>query len=73
MVETRKEIEKFLRKEKPLARLVHIKKDGIFYKARHGAEENGIPVFFKVPLNDIGDAKFEAIMPSQLLIRYLID
>lgn len=68
-MQTRKEIEKLIRKEKPVASLLYIKKNGIHYRAYLGA----VPVFFKVPLNDLGDAEWLAAMPSQLLIRHLID
>lgn len=72
MIQTKTEIQKIIRKEKPLARLMNVKKDGIYYTARLGDEQAAVPVFFKVPLDDIGDAKFEALMPSQLLIKHLI-
>lgn len=65
------EIKKDIYKEKPVAKLIDISKEGIYYRAH--VLSNAYDVYFKVPLQDLGDAKWYSTMPSQLLLRYLID
>lgn len=63
------EIKKALYKQKPIAELIHVKKNGVTYMT------SLIPggfVVFRVPLNEIGDAEWLVEMPSQLLIRYIL-
>lgn len=65
------EVKKDLYKEKPLAKIIRVNKDGIHYKTH--VLSNAYDVYFTVPLNEIGDAKWDSQMPSQLLLRYMID
>lgn len=75
------EIKKSLYREKPVANIEQIKKDGIFYSCKFNVVVEtlesrkrvvNMDVFFCVPLDDIGEAIFLNEMPAQLLIRYLI-
>ncbi len=68
---TKAEIKKTLYRTKPDAKLIHIGKDGLYYKTH--VLEDAYDLFFLVPLNDMGDAKWFPFMPAQLLLRYLID
>lgn len=70
-MERKIEIEKLIRGAKPKAKFMYANKFGLYYKATLG----DVPVFFKVPLAEVSESvtKFEDYMPSQLLIRYLID
>lgn len=65
------ELKKVLYKEKPVAQLLSIKKGFINYDAE--IEFGAAPVFFRIPIADIGDAEFLPEMPSQSLIRYLVE
>lgn len=67
----RDEIKKDIYRTKPVAELLYINKDGIHYKAH--VWESAYNIFFRVPLNDLGEAKWSANMPAQLLLRYLIN
>lgn len=75
---TKDQIKKALYREKPEAKLLYIKKNGIHYRTfinvmvSENITEETASVFFKVPLEDLGDAEWLASMPSQLLLRYLI-
>lgn len=65
------EIKKSLYKEKPHAVFVSANKDGLLYIASLYKPQL-VNIYFRVPFNDIGDAKFHIEMESQLLIRYII-
>lgn len=60
-------IKKELYKQKPNAVLNMVDKRGIHYWSRL----DGVTIVFLIPLNDIGDGKFEDVMPAQLLIRWI--
>lgn len=74
------EIKKILYSLKPEAKFQGLNKSGIRYLAQIGrtkakpitTEVETIDIHFYIPLNDIGDADFQAIMPAQLLIRYIV-
>lgn len=73
------EIKKLLYREKPKARFERVDKDGVHYSLGLVFEhievpelKRAIPVFFLVPLSDIGDAQFLYEIPAQLLIRYIV-
>ena len=70
------DIKKLLYKEKMLAVIINVSKDGIFYSTRinNGSDikEDKWDVTFLVPLSDIGDAKFEHSISSQFLIRWIL-
>lgn len=68
---TTNEIKRAIYKEKPEAILLYIKKNGIHYEAE--IDFGPHPIVFRVPLYDLGDAEWKNRMPSQLLIRYLIN
>lgn len=70
---TKDEIKKAIYRTKPLAHMLYIKTTGIHYRATLELPSPPRWVFFKVPLEDLGEAEWNATMPSQLLIRYLID
>jgi hypothetical protein len=65
------EIKKILYRENPKAELMNVSKDRIFYMAKIKAEDKDEMIRFFIPLGDIGDAKFEWLMDSKLLIRWL--
>lgn len=67
----RDEIKKALYKSKPEAWLLYIKKNGIHYRTFLDKTQKWI--FFKVPLDDLGEGEWLTSMPAQLLLRYLID
>lgn len=69
MIQTKTEIQKLIRKEKPVAEFMYVRNRYIYYKAKLGT----IPILFQIPFDDTGTAQFDPTMPSQLLIRYLID
>lgn len=64
------ELQKELRRKKPIAILISINKSGLKYLTR--LEDRDDYIYFTVPLDEIGDATWLPEMPSQLLIRYLI-
>jgi hypothetical protein len=70
------EIKKVLYKEKPLAHFDHCRKDArgicLLYFCVIGPPESDNIQYFRVPIEDIGDAVFPSIIYSQLLIRYII-
>lgn len=63
------EIKKALYKENSKAFLYNVRKDGIMYTTGFG--ENTIT--FLIPLNEIGDVKWEREMEAKLLIRYIYE
>lgn len=76
-MDTITEIKKELYRVKPTAKLIHVKKGHLTYKAVWGGGEVNPPTplfqaIFMVPFDDIGDAEFLPEMPAQSLIRYLI-
>jgi len=64
------EIKKALYKQKPVAGITSVSKEGIIYVTEL---EGKILVPFCVPLSDIGDALFTVEIESQLLIRYIVE
>lgn len=64
---TETEIKKILLKEKPEARLSYIRKGHALYYADTKEKR----IYFNVPVNDMGDADFGAVMPGQSLIRWI--
>lgn len=62
------EIKKRLYKEKPLATLQEVRKDGIMYTTFFGEDT----VTFLVPLNEVGEVVWGKTIESQLLIRYIL-
>lgn len=77
------EIKKALYKQSPEAIFQYARKDGLFYEAVIGNDQQtelfgeNVPrelkiIKFLVPLSDIGDATFEAKEQAKLLIRYII-
>lgn len=70
-------IKKELYKQKRDAKFVEVNKSGMRYVVTI-ADQSGptiaryVPIGFFIPISDIGDATFEAVMPSHLLIRYLV-
>jgi hypothetical protein len=63
------EIKKALYKENPIANIVSVTKDGINYAT---VINDNYSVYFRIPFNDIGDAKFEPHMDGKYLIRWII-
>jgi hypothetical protein len=71
------EIKKRLYKSKPKASFVKATKSGLMYVVSLSGSEDGtmgawINVYFLIPLLEIGEATFEPLVESQLLIRYMI-
>ena len=60
------DIKKALYKEKPVARLLYFTAE---YSLYYTDLSNGEEIGFKVPHNDLGDAKFYKEMDAKLLIR----
>ena len=65
------DIKKTIYKEKPKAELLLIDKEGIHYECSL-MSAGGEVIYFKVPFEDIGDAKFLYHMEASLMIRYLV-
>lgn len=64
-------IKKDLYRQKPIAKLLYIRKGSIFYRAEVNGEDKFYNVIFSIPVEDIGDADFLSQMPSQQLIRWI--
>ena len=60
-------------KQKPFAHLCYVTKNGLVYTSDNITNENNevFVVMFVVPLEDIGDGKFDPKMDGKLLIRYI--
>lgn len=65
---TKNDVKKELYKQNPKAALLLVDKDGVHYE---GSLKNGQVLYFSVPFNDLGDAKFYAEMDAKYLIRWL--
>lgn len=63
------EIKKELYKQKPTAFFNFIRKGEAYYCT----ELNNENIWFKIPVNDMGDADFGSTMKAQLLIRWISD
>lgn len=61
------EIKKALYRQKPMAKMMYIRKEKAFYEAE--LEEQKI--FFEIPVIDMGDADFYTEMDAKLLIRWI--
>jgi hypothetical protein len=70
MDDKKNEIKKELYRQKEDAHLEYINKEGAHYSCL--LVDIGF-VWFTVPTNDMGDAKFHTTMPSQSLIRWMIE
>jgi len=70
------DIKKALYKEKPIAKFVRTKTEGVIRAVSHwvySAKLNdGNEVLFEVPTKEMGEAGFSQDMPAQLLIRWLV-
>jgi hypothetical protein len=64
---TETEIKKILLKEKPEARFSYIRKGNALYYADTKSQR----IYFNIPVDDMGDADFGAVMPGQSLIRWI--
>lgn len=65
-------IKKQLYKLNPVALLIFVDKEGLYYQC--STELNtitGININFKIPITDLGDAKFLKEMEAKHLIRYI--
>jgi hypothetical protein len=62
------EIKKSLYKENPKARCIVADNSGISYEA---SLQSGQVIYFTIPFNDFGDAKFYPEMDGKLLIRWI--
>lgn len=76
---TNTEIKKALYKQKPKAELTHIRKGVAYYRTdldiyKEG-DENAYnqPIFFEVPVDDMGDADFKSEMDAKLLNRWIVE
>lgn len=71
------EIKKEIYKQKPIAELLYIRKGSAYYDTmiKIGEEpfKKSKTIFFKIPINDMGDADFERKMDGKLLIRWLLE
>lgn len=65
------EIKKALYKQKPEAKLLHIRKGKVCYFTYIG-EEPFSRIDFEVPIEDMGDSSFYDSMNAQLLIRWIV-
>lgn len=63
------EIKKAILKQKPQARLSYIRKGLAYYYA----DLHEMRVRFEIPVNDMGDADFGAVMEAKLLNRWIMD
>ncbi len=64
---TKTDIKKRLYKEKPEAHLTYIRAGSAYYTAKLGE----LNLNFKIPVSDMGDADFLAVMEAKYLIRWL--
>jgi hypothetical protein len=62
------EIKKVLYKERPTANLKYIGGGSAWYESNTSL---GL-VSFNIPISDMGDNKFNAVEPAQLLIRWIV-
>ena len=62
------EIKKAILKQKPQARLSYIRKGSAYYYADLTEQR----VHFEIPVSDMGDADFGAVMEAKLLNRWII-
>jgi len=62
------ELKKFLYKVNPPAHLDRVSADGLQYQVYNYPDK----MVFLVPLNEIGEVKWEKEMPAKLLIRYIV-
>lgn len=71
------EIKKELYKQKPIAKLVFIRKGVAHYDATIDGEKDGESyfktIFFEIPVLDMGDADLTPHMDAKLLNRWLVD
>lgn len=70
------DIKKLLYKQNPKATIQTVNKTGILYETQvsgvFGESIGNSTIHFKVPLDDLGDANFDAVMDAKLLIRYIV-
>lgn len=64
------EVKKSLYQEKPTAYLVNVSKEGLLYSTRHMVAHR---IFFRVPIEDLGDVSWGLEMPGQLLIKWIMN
>lgn len=62
------EIKKALYRQKPTAFFNYIRKGVAYYHT----ELDGKNLWFKIPVNDMGDADFGSTMEAKLLIRWVV-
>ena len=62
------EIKKEILKQKPQARLSYIRKGSAYYYADLSEKR----VYFEIPVSDMGDADFGAVMEAKLLNRWIL-
>jgi hypothetical protein len=66
------EIKKALYKQKPIAKFNCIIGTTLYYKTTIINEEKSILIDFAIPVEEIGDAVFQAEMDGKLLNRYIV-
>lgn len=62
------DIKKTFYKQNTQARFVEIKNN----KAKYFADLDDMRVYFEIPVSDMGEASFGAVMEAKLLIRWII-
>lgn len=67
------EIKKALYKQNPNATLQSVRADGITYSSPISIGEGITFVYFRVPLNELGETIWQPNIDGKLLIRYLIN
>lgn len=69
------EIKKELYKQKPKAEFTHIRNGVAYYETRLRNEEAPYsqPVFFEIPVDDMGTADFDKQMDAKLLNRWIVE
>ena len=74
---TTTEIKKELYKQKPSANLLYIRKGIAYYESTINVQETPKFIYktllFEIPVIDMGDSDFNAIMDAKLLIRWMVD
>ena len=69
------EVKKALYKQNPKATFNFIRKGVAYYRTEIRGEESipqTLPIFFEIPVIDMGDADFESTMDAKLLIRWIV-
>ena len=66
------EVKKALYKQNPMAMFNYIKQGVAYYKTIVDIGDYEHQITFEIPVNDMGEAKFEQEMEAKFLIRWIV-